>query len=76
MNSGATAPLRYQNLKTVAGYVFLYHKCRWGGLAGQNIPGVVDLIVFEKYRRMHIRAGIQADMAEESAKRLDIKDIL
>jgi len=60
----------------VAGYVFLYHKCRWGGLAGQNIPGVVDLIVFEKYRRMHIRAGIQADMAEESVKRLDIKDIL
>ena len=54
----------------------MYHKCRWGGLAGQNIPGVVDLIVFEKYRRMHIRAGIQADMAEESAKRLDIKDIL
>ena len=54
----------------------MYHKCRWGGLAGQNIPGVVDLIVFEKYRRMHIGAGIQADMAEESAKRLDIKDIL
>ena len=30
---------------TAAGYVFLYHKCRWGGLAGHNIPGVADLIV-------------------------------
>ena len=38
----------------VAGYVFLYYKCRWGGLAGHNIPGIVDLFVFEKYRRKKI----------------------
>lgn len=39
----------------VAGYVFLYYKCRWGGLANCNIPSVVDLIVFEKYRKKGLR---------------------
>ena len=37
-----------------AGYVLVYYKCRWGGLANQGIPGIVDLIVFEKYRRRGI----------------------
>ena len=50
----------------VAGYVFLYHKCRWGGLAGHNIPGIVDLIVFEKYRRKKI-ATMLLDTAESIA---------
>ncbi len=52
---------------TAAGYVFLYHKCRWGGLAGHNIPGVVDLIVFKKYRRKKI-ATMLLDEAENIAK--------
>ena len=37
------------------------------GLAGQNIPGVVDLIVFEKYRRKKI-ATMLLDAAENIAK--------
>lgn len=51
-----------------AGYVFLYYQCRWGGLANQNIPGIVDLIVFEKYRRQKI-ATILLDIAEDLAGR-------
>lgn len=50
-----------------SGYVFLYHRCRWGGLAGRNIPGVVDLIVFEKYRRKKI-ATVLLDVAESIAR--------
>ena len=50
-----------------AGYVFLYYRCRWGGMAGCNIPGIVDLIVFEKYRRKKI-ATILLDIAEDIAK--------
>ena len=52
---------------TVAGYVFLYYKCRWGGLAGHNIPGIVDLFVFEKYRRKKI-ATMLLDAAENIAR--------
>ena len=37
------------------------------GLASQNIPGVVDLIVFEKYRRKKI-ATMLLDAAENIAK--------
>lgn len=51
----------------VAGYVFLYYRCRWGGLAGCNIPGVVDLIVFEKFRRRKI-ATVLMNVAEDMAK--------
>lgn len=51
-----------------AGYVFLYYQCRWGGLGGHDIPGVVDLVVFEKYRRKKI-ATILMDIAEETARR-------
>lgn len=51
----------------VAGYVFLYYKCRWGGLAGHNIPGIVDLFVFEKYRRKKI-ATMLLDTAENIAR--------
>ena len=45
----------------------MYHKCRWGGLAGHNIPGVADLIVFEKYRRKKI-ATMLMDAAESIAR--------
>lgn len=37
------------------------------GLAGPNIPGVADLIVFEKYRRKKI-AAMLLDAAENIAK--------
>ena len=52
---------------TAAGYVFLYYQCRWGGLSGHNIPGIVDLIVFEKYRQKKI-ATMLLDAAETIAK--------
>lgn len=51
----------------VAGYVFLYYKCRWGGLANCNIPGVVDLIVFGEYRQKGIATKLM-DVAENIAK--------
>ena len=51
----------------VAGYVFLYYKCRWGGLANCNIPGVVDLIVFEEFRQKGIATKLM-DVAENIAK--------
>lgn len=52
----------------IAGYVFLYYKCKWGGLANCDIPGVVDLIVFEKYRKKGV-ATVLMDSAEEIAKK-------
>ena len=51
----------------VAGYVFLYYKCRWGGMANCGIPCVVDLIVFEKYRQKGI-ATVLMDEAEDIAR--------
>lgn len=51
----------------IAGYVFLYYKCKWGGLANCNIPGIVDLIVFERYRKKGI-ATVLMDIAEKIAK--------
>lgn len=50
----------------IAGYVFLYYQCKWGGLGGQGIPGIVDLIVFEPYRNKGI-AGKLMDAAEKIA---------
>lgn len=52
----------------VAGYVFLYYKCRWGGMANCGIPGVVDLIVFEIYRQKGI-ATVLMDVAEDIARK-------
>lgn len=52
----------------VAGYVFLYYECRWGALAGCGFPGVVDLVVFEKYRQKGIATCLM-DVAEDIAKR-------
>ncbi len=56
----------------IAGYVFLYYKCRWGGLAHCDLPCVIDLIVFEKYRKNGI-ATILMDIAEKIAKRYSDK---
>lgn len=52
----------------VAGYVFLYYKCRWGALANCGVPGVVDLTVFEKYRQKGIATNLM-NVAEDIAKR-------
>lgn len=51
----------------IAGYVFLYYKCRWGGLANCGLPSIVDLIVFEKYRKRGIATALM-DVAEQTAK--------
>lgn len=57
---------------TVAGYVFLYYKCRWGALKNQGLPGICDLIVFEKYRRKGIATQLM-DRAEAQARRVNTK---
>lgn len=51
----------------IAGYVFLYYRCKWGGLGNSNIPGIVDLIVFEKYRKRGVATAL-LDTAEKIAK--------
>lgn len=56
----------------IAGYVFLYYRCRWGGMANCNLPGVVDLIVFEKYRKKGI-ATVLMDVAEDIARNYNNK---
>lgn len=52
--------------EVVAGYVFLYYRCRWGALGNCGLPGVVDLIVFEPYRNRGIATALM-DAAEEIA---------
>lgn len=52
----------------IAGYVFVYYKCRWGGLANCDLPCIIDLIVFEKYRRNGIATALM-DVAENIARR-------
>jgi len=52
----------------IAGYVFLYYKCRWGSLANCDLPCVIDLIVFDKYRKKGI-ATVLMDIAEKIAKK-------
>lgn len=54
--------------ENVAGYVLLYYRCRWGGLANCNLPSVVDLIVFKDYRQKKI-ATVLMDVAENIAKK-------
>ena len=55
-----------------AGYVFIYYRCRWGGLANCELPGVVDLLVFEKYRRRKVATALM-DVAEGIAKEFSDK---
>ncbi len=52
----------------VAGYVFVYYKCKWGGLGNCNIPGIVDLLVFKPYRQKGVATALM-DMAEKLAKK-------
>ena len=58
----------------IAGYVFLYYECKWGGLKNQGLPSVVDLIVFEPFRRNGIASAIM-DYAEKKCILLDINNI-
>lgn len=50
----------------IAGYVFIYYRCRWGALKNQGIPCVVDLVVFEDYRQKGIGMALM-DAAEKIA---------
>lgn len=50
----------------IAGIVFLYYKCKWGAMGNQGIPSIVDLRVFEKYRRNGVATKLM-DMAERIA---------
>lgn len=56
----------------VAGYVFLYYECKWGGLKNQGLPSVVDLIVFEAYRRKGIATALM-NFAEREARSINSK---
>lgn len=56
----------------IAGYVFLYYKCKWGGLGNCNIPGVVDLFVLEKFRKRGIATSLM-DVVEGEAKKYSNK---
>lgn len=51
-----------------AGHLFLYHHCRWGGCKNQNLPSVVDLKVFPKYRNLGIASKLM-DQAEDLARK-------
>lgn len=52
----------------IAGYVYLYYRCKWGGLGNQGYPGVVDLSVMEKFRRRGI-GNLLMDVAESIASK-------
>lgn len=56
----------------IAGYVFVYYKCRWGGLANCELPCIIDLKVFEKYRRNGIATSLM-NVAENIARRYSDK---
>lgn len=56
----------------VAGYVFLYYECKWGAMGNQGIPGIVDLIVFEPYRRKGVATALM-DYAEDEARNIHSK---
>lgn len=51
----------YEN--EIAGFVFLYYKCKWGGLRNQGIPSVVDLFVLQQFRKKCIGSKLM-DVAE------------
>lgn len=51
----------YEN--EIAGFVFLYYKCRWGGLRNKGIPSVVDLFVLPSFRKQQIGSRLM-DVAE------------
>lgn len=51
----------------IAGYVYLYYHCKWGGLANQSYPGIVDLFVMDDYRSKGIGNTLMS-VAENIAK--------
>lgn len=51
----------------IAGHAFLYYECKWGGLQNLGLPSVVDLAVYEAYRRKGIATALM-DYAEEEAR--------
>ena len=65
-NNKCSALLALYN-NQIAGYVFLYYECKWGGLKNQGLPSVVDLIVFEAYRRKGIATALM-DFTEREAR--------
>ena len=70
-NNKCSALLALYN-NQIAGYVFLYYECKWGGLKNQGLPSVVDLIVFEAYRRKGIATALM-DFAEREARSINSK---
>ena len=50
----------------------MYYQCRWGGLKNQGLPSVVDLIVFESFRRKGIATKLM-DKVEEKASTINNK---
>ncbi len=50
----------------IAGYVFLFYRCKWGGMGGKGVPGIVDLFVLPAYRQNGIATKLM-DVAEEMA---------
>ena len=56
----------------VAGYVFLFYRCKWGAMKNQGLPGICDLVVFEPYRRKGIATKLM-DCAESLARRVNTK---
>ena len=56
----------------IAGHVFLYCDCKWGGLGNRGLPGVADLVVYEPYRRKGIATALM-DAAEREARKVHSK---
>lgn len=51
----------------LAGYVYLYYHCKWGGLGNQGYPGIVDLFVLKDFRQKGVGSKLM-DVAEQIAK--------
>lgn len=52
----------------IAGCVFLFQKCRWGGLRNLGLPSIVDLYVMERYRKSGVGTAllyVAEDMAAQ-----------
>ncbi len=50
----------------LAGFAFLYYRCKWGGMGGKGIPGIVDLFVLPDFRNKGIASKLM-DVAESIA---------
>ena len=50
----------------IAGHVYVYFQCRWGGMKNQGLPAVVDLKVFRQYRGHGVGSALM-DEAERIA---------